>query len=99
MALPRQVNILEAKNQLSRLVKAAQAGEEVVIAHRGVPAVRLVPIEPRPDRELDPIEWLEAHPLAAFLRRTPEKIEADLRAHERRKTSRRRPGFRPEHPG
>ena len=40
-----QVNMLEAKNQLSRLVKAAQAGEEVVIANHGVPAVRLVAVE------------------------------------------------------
>jgi hypothetical protein len=30
-----QVNILEAKNRLSRLIKAAQAGEDVVIANRG----------------------------------------------------------------
>lgn len=36
-----QVNILEAKNKLSHLVKRAQAGEEVVIANRGVPVVRL----------------------------------------------------------
>ncbi len=40
-----QVNMLEAKNQLSRLVKAAQAGEEVIIANHGVPAVRLLPVE------------------------------------------------------
>ena len=40
-----QVNMLEAKNQLSRLVKAAQAGEEVIIANHGVPAVRLLPME------------------------------------------------------
>ena len=38
-----QVNMLEAKNQLSRLVKAALAGEEVVIASDGRPQVRLVP--------------------------------------------------------
>lgn len=37
-----QVNMLEAKNQLSRLVRAALAGEEVIIANHGVPAVRLV---------------------------------------------------------
>ena len=37
-----QVNMLEAKNQLSKLVKAAIAGEEVVIASIGVPIVRLV---------------------------------------------------------
>ena len=37
-----QVNILEAKNQLSKLVKAVLAGEEVVIARNGTPMVRLV---------------------------------------------------------
>lgn len=39
-----QYNVLEAKNQLSRLIDAAEAGEEVVIARRGKPAVRLQPI-------------------------------------------------------
>jgi prevent-host-death family protein len=42
-----QVNILEAKNQLSRLVKAVVAGEDVVIASNGVPMVRLVPVKAR----------------------------------------------------
>ena len=42
-----QVNILEAKNQLSRLIKAAAAGEEVIIASNGTPAVRLVPVQPK----------------------------------------------------
>ncbi|MCB0067999.1 type II toxin-antitoxin system prevent-host-death family antitoxin [Accumulibacter sp.] len=37
-----QVNMLEARNQLSRLVQAALAGEDVVIANNGVPVVRLV---------------------------------------------------------
>ncbi|WP_295538518.1 type II toxin-antitoxin system Phd/YefM family antitoxin [uncultured Thiohalocapsa sp.] len=41
-----QVNMLEAKNQLSKLVKAAAAGEEVVIASHGQPQVRLVPCTP-----------------------------------------------------
>lgn len=40
-----QVNMLEAKNQLSKLVKAAMAGEDVVIASSGVPMVRLVPVK------------------------------------------------------
>lgn len=39
-----QVNILEAKNQLSKLVKAATSGEDVIIASNGTPLVRLVPI-------------------------------------------------------
>ena len=36
--------MLEAKNQLSRLVKDALAGEDVVIASNGEPMVRLVPV-------------------------------------------------------
>ncbi|HZV04490.1 MAG TPA: type II toxin-antitoxin system prevent-host-death family antitoxin [Gemmataceae bacterium] len=39
-----KVNMLEAKNQLSRLVKEALAGEEVVIASKGEPMVRLTPV-------------------------------------------------------
>lgn len=37
-----QVNMLEAKTHLSRLVEAVLRGEEVVIANRGKPVVRLV---------------------------------------------------------
>ena len=37
-----QVNMLEAKTQLSKLVEAALRGEEVVIANRGRPVVKLV---------------------------------------------------------
>lgn len=39
-----QVNMLEAKSQLSKLVKAVLQGEDVVIASNGVPMVRLVPV-------------------------------------------------------
>ena len=39
-----KVNMLEAKNQLSRLVKEALEGEDVVIASNGEPMVRLVPV-------------------------------------------------------
>jgi len=39
-----QCNMLEAKNQLSKLVQAALAGEDVVIANKGVPVVRLVKV-------------------------------------------------------
>ncbi len=40
-----QVNMLEAKNSLSKLVKAAQAGEEVVIANHGNPVAKIVAIK------------------------------------------------------
>ena len=42
-----QCNMLEAKNQLSKLVHAALAGEDVVIANKGIPVVRLVRIATR----------------------------------------------------
>lgn len=44
--MPITVNILEAKNRLSQLVKSAEAGEEVVIANRGRPVAKLVPRRP-----------------------------------------------------
>lgn len=44
MAAPTQVNILDAKNQLSRLVREAAAGREIVIARNGTPVAKLVPI-------------------------------------------------------
>ena len=42
-----KVNMLEAKNQLSRLVKDALAGEDVVIASNGEPMVKLTPVARR----------------------------------------------------
>jgi prevent-host-death family protein len=42
-----QVNLYEAKTQLSALVERAANGEEIVIAKSGRPRVRLVPISSR----------------------------------------------------
>lgn len=39
-----QINVYEAKAQLSRLLDLTLAGETVVIARAGKPMVRLVPI-------------------------------------------------------
>lgn len=38
------VNMHDAKSQLSKLIVAAEAGDDVIIARRGKPAVRLVPV-------------------------------------------------------
>jgi prevent-host-death family protein len=47
------VNVHAAKTQLSRLLDAAAAGEEVIIARAGKPVARLVPIaEAKPRRRL-----------------------------------------------
>ncbi|HTT98381.1 MAG TPA: type II toxin-antitoxin system prevent-host-death family antitoxin [Rhizomicrobium sp.] len=81
-----QVNVLEAKNRLSQLIKAAQAGEEVVIANRGEPVVRLVPVRKGDVEELPPgsperiRRWFENNPLPESSRRSAEQIEADIEA-------------------
>jgi prevent-host-death family protein len=43
--MTKTANMHEAKSQLSKLVDAALAGEEVIIQRAGKPAVRLVPVE------------------------------------------------------
>ncbi|UCE31433.1 MAG: type II toxin-antitoxin system prevent-host-death family antitoxin [Burkholderiales bacterium] len=81
-----QVNILEAKNRLSQLVKCALAGEEVVIANRGEPVARIVPVRPGAAESGEPgsgaafARWLRHHPLPAHLQRGHEEIEAGIRA-------------------
>ena len=47
-----QVNVQEAKTQLSKLLALVAAGEEVVIAKAGNPVARLVPVEPARRRVL-----------------------------------------------
>ena len=48
----KQVNMHEAKSQLSKLVHLACQGEDIVIARAGVPCVRLMPYEkPREIRQ------------------------------------------------
>lgn len=80
-----QVNILEAKNRLSLLIKAAQAGEDVVIANRGVPVVRLVParapVAVRANRgsARTILDWLHSHSLPVYARRSAEEIDAAIR--------------------
>jgi prevent-host-death family protein len=71
-----QVNILEAKTQLSKLVDAAMRGEEVVIANRGKPMVKLVRAETPPKRRWGAWEGLmtEEEIDAAF---SPE-VEAEM---------------------
>jgi prevent-host-death family protein len=43
----KRVTVHVAKTQLSRLIQAAENGDDVVIARRDVPVVRLVPIRKR----------------------------------------------------
>ena len=40
----------EAKTRLSELLRRVARGEEIIIANRGVPVARLVPVPPKNDR-------------------------------------------------
>lgn len=52
--MARTVNIHEAKTHLSELVAAVERGEEIIIARRGKPVLKLVPVDEieRPKRRL-----------------------------------------------
>jgi prevent-host-death family protein len=79
-----KVNIFEAKNRLSLLIKAAQAGEDVVIANRGEPVARLVPARVTAPARAEQgsaraiLDWLDSHPLPAYARRSAEEIDAAI---------------------
>ncbi|MBS1824746.1 MAG: type II toxin-antitoxin system Phd/YefM family antitoxin [Acidobacteria bacterium] len=42
-----QVNVHEAKTQLSRLLELVESGEKVIIARQGQPVAELVPVKRR----------------------------------------------------
>ncbi len=43
--MSKQVNVYEAKTQLSKLLEQVEAGDEIVIARHGRPIARLVPLQ------------------------------------------------------
>jgi prevent-host-death family protein len=45
-----RVCIHQAKTQLSKLIAAAERGEEVVISRRETPVVKIVPVQPAKKR-------------------------------------------------
>lgn len=55
----RSVNIHDAKTHFSRLVDEVAAGETVIIAKAGKPAVRLVPLDATPDRPKNLVGFLQ----------------------------------------
>ena len=77
-----QVNVLEAKNQLSHLIRLAQAGDQVIIANRGTPVAQLIPIipihatAPAPDRSF--VKWLASNPMPAYAHRSAREIDAAI---------------------
>jgi prevent-host-death family protein len=77
-----KVNVLEAKNRLSELLRAVQRGEEVVIANRGEPVARIVPagqsaaMEPPIGSAEAILKALSESKLPESARRSAEEIDA-----------------------
>jgi prevent-host-death family protein len=74
-----KVNVLD---RLSHLIKSALAGEDVVIANRGVPVVRLTPVgnadRAQRGEARAVLSWLASHPLPAYARRAEAEIDAAI---------------------
>lgn len=73
----KRVTVHAAKTHLSRLIEAACAGEEVIIARGKTPVVRLVPIDARPPERKFGAMRGKATVTAAFFDALPdEELEA-----------------------
>ena len=60
------VNVHQAKTHLSRLLAQAEAGQEILIARRGKPVVRLVACNPPGRRQPDILKGKVAIPDSFF---------------------------------
>jgi prevent-host-death family protein len=84
-----QVTIHEAKTQLSKLIAAVERGEEVIIARRDKPVVKMVAADPEPpDRKgaLGSLKGFISEELVDFLTNNPaldKEIEEDFHAWEK----------------
>lgn len=73
----KPINILDARNNLSKLVTAVENGDDVVIARRGQPVARLVAIE-RPSSTAGSLaERLVRIPPPSA--RDPQQVDDDIR--------------------
>ena len=71
-----QINIAEAKAQLSLLLDRALAGEEIVIARAGKPLARLVPIAERVRRQPGAWRHWRVPPEVLLQPMDPEDLDA-----------------------
>lgn len=78
-----RINILEAKNRLSELIRAARAGDEVIIANRGKPVAKLVALNeadhsaPRGSGSAI-LDWLDQNPTPEAIRRSATQIDSAI---------------------
>lgn len=70
----RVVSVSEAKTQLSRLLRAVETGEDIVIARRGAPVARLIPVQRHQPGEWRDIALTEADHEALLAPMSEEEI-------------------------
>ena len=74
------INILDARNSLSKLVSAAERGEDVVIAKRGKPVARLTAIANEAELHTGAAitSWLSGHTLPDRIRRSAAELDDQI---------------------
>jgi antitoxin (DNA-binding transcriptional repressor) of toxin-antitoxin stability system len=77
----KQFNMHEAKTNFSKLAKMVEAGEEVVIARKGVPLMKMVLIEEviRPPRDFSRLQGLVTMTTDQTWEEIDEEILASLK--------------------
>lgn len=73
-------SVLDARNNLSRLIADAQSGIEVLITKRGVPVAQITSVG-TVDAPLTGValaDWLDAHPTPARLARASQEIDDEI---------------------
>ena len=75
------VNILEARNNLSKLVAAAAAGTDTVIAKRGRPVARITAVDGTAVQTAGGVAaWLKANPPVPPTARDTDRLDAQIEA-------------------
>ncbi|MEJ3404789.1 type II toxin-antitoxin system prevent-host-death family antitoxin [Rathayibacter sp. YIM 133350] len=73
------MNILDARNNLSKIVAAASAGTDTVIAKRGRPVARVTRVLSSDElTAAGLVDWLIENPLAASAPRTSEQLDEQI---------------------
>jgi prevent-host-death family protein len=70
LSMAQPINVQDAKTHLSALLARVAAGERFVLARHGKPVAQLVPLEPKPKRQLG---FMQGHVDSSFFEPLPEE--------------------------